>query len=213
MQLSKWAFGLMVSCALATSAAAEVTPVADTVKPVPFTTLQNFITLGDGLSGTATNCDTAACLVRGDPNAARLAATVPTVAGGRYLWRTQFHQVFTMFSSLPRPLGSVKLYWNGTLVGDYENFDTFARIAIFNNLVATGPTSTFEILARQPQIESFPGALYIGTASSLYRQTGIGPVPVVSDVPEPATWAMMLGGFGMVGGALRRRIGAPAAQA
>jgi hypothetical protein len=24
-------------------------------------------------------------------------------------------------------------------------------------------------------------------------------------VPEPATWAMMIGGFGMVGGAMRRR--------
>jgi hypothetical protein len=24
-------------------------------------------------------------------------------------------------------------------------------------------------------------------------------------VPEPASWAMMLGGFGLVGGALRRR--------
>jgi hypothetical protein len=27
----------------------------------------------------------------------------------------------------------------------------------------------------------------------------------VGAVPEPATWAMMIGGFGMVGGAMRRR--------
>ena len=27
----------------------------------------------------------------------------------------------------------------------------------------------------------------------------------LSAVPEPATWAMMIGGFGMVGGAMRRR--------
>jgi hypothetical protein len=27
----------------------------------------------------------------------------------------------------------------------------------------------------------------------------------VSPVPEPATWAMMIGGFGLVGGAMRRR--------
>jgi hypothetical protein len=26
-------------------------------------------------------------------------------------------------------------------------------------------------------------------------------------VPEPASWAMMVGGFGLVGGAMRRRIG------
>ncbi len=28
--------------------------------------------------------------------------------------------------------------------------------------------------------------------------------PVTGAVPEPATWAMMIGGFGMVGGAMRR---------
>lgn len=31
------------------------------------------------------------------------------------------------------------------------------------------------------------------------------PPPPPSGVPEPATWAMMIGGFGLVGGALRRR--------
>jgi hypothetical protein len=30
-------------------------------------------------------------------------------------------------------------------------------------------------------------------------------VQVVSTAPEPGTWVMMLGGFGLVGGALRRR--------
>ncbi|NJC35135.1 hypothetical protein GGR88_002649 [Sphingomonas jejuensis] len=30
----------------------------------------------------------------------------------------------------------------------------------------------------------------------------------VAAVPEPATWAMMIAGFGLVGGAMRRRIGA-----
>jgi hypothetical protein len=29
--------------------------------------------------------------------------------------------------------------------------------------------------------------------------------PATSDVPEPATWAMFIGGFGLVGGAMRRR--------
>jgi len=35
--------------------------------------------------------------------------------------------------------------------------------------------------------------------------TNQGPVTVPGAVPEPATWAMMIGGFGMVGGAMRRR--------
>jgi hypothetical protein len=38
---------------------------------------------------------------------------------------------------------------------------------------------------------------------SLIRQTGN--TSVVGGVPEPASWAMMVGGFGLVGGALRRR--------
>jgi hypothetical protein len=31
-------------------------------------------------------------------------------------------------------------------------------------------------------------------------------------VPEPASWAMMIGGFGLIGGAMRRRrgLGSPA---
>jgi hypothetical protein len=33
----------------------------------------------------------------------------------------------------------------------------------------------------------------------------------VAGVPEPASWAMMLAGFGMIGGALRRRSSAVAA--
>jgi hypothetical protein len=37
--------------------------------------------------------------------------------------------------------------------------------------------------------------------------TGIVPTTVVppSAVPEPATWAMFIGGFGLIGGAMRRR--------
>jgi len=38
-------------------------------------------------------------------------------------------------------------------------------------------------------------------------KTGFETGPVPSPVPEPATWAMMIGGFGMVGGAMRYRRG------
>ena len=39
-----------------------------------------------------------------------------------------------------------------------------------------------------------------------------GVTPVTPVVPEPATWAMMLVGFGALGAAMRRRKGAPNAQ-
>jgi hypothetical protein len=36
-------------------------------------------------------------------------------------------------------------------------------------------------------------------------QLSIGPPPVTSPAPEPATWAMMIAGFGLAGSVLRRR--------
>lgn len=57
------------------------------------------------------------------------------------------------------------------------------------------PTSYGEIGANVD-----PNALAFGDAPSVLSFGG-GP----SDVPEPATWAMMLVGFGLAGGALRRR--------
>jgi len=44
-------------------------------------------------------------------------------------------------------------------------------------------------------------------ASATITVDRIGPPPSTIDgaVPEPASWAMMLGGFGAVGGAMRAR--------
>jgi hypothetical protein len=48
-----------------------------------------------------------------------------------------------------------------------------------------------------------------GTALRSFRATATGsfssdPAPIVTAIPEPATWAMMLGGFGLIGGIARR---------
>ena len=42
-----------------------------------------------------------------------------------------------------------------------------------------------------------------------YSVRDVTPAPPTGSVPEPATWAMMLGGFGLVGSALRQRRRAP----
>lgn len=55
--------------------------------------------------------------------------------------------------------------------------------------VATGSTATL----------SFTGSALPGDGG-----VGIDAISVTA-VPEPATWAMMIGGFGLVGGAMRRR--------
>ena len=45
---------------------------------------------------------------------------------------------------------------------------------------------------------------YNASSNAVLFVTGL-PRHVVGSVPEPASWAMMLGGFGLIGGQLRRR--------
>ena len=53
-----------------------------------------------------------------------------------------------------------------------------------------------------------------GCAAGCTFTTSItGPGTISAAVPEPATWAMMVGGFGLLGGALRRRTRATYASA
>lgn len=59
-------------------------------------------------------------------------------------------------------------------------------------LVGFDPTpGSFFFTAQGNNITSFSSALVAD--------------PVTPSVPEPATWAMMIVGFGLVGGAMRRR--------
>lgn len=59
----------------------------------------------------------------------------------------------------------------------------------------------------------YQGSLNNGTATELFTESGNASYSRISftydlgvaAVPEPATWAMMISGFGMVGGSLRRR--------
>ena len=47
---------------------------------------------------------------------------------------------------------------------------------------------------------------FVGNAGSYsFDTTGLRLAISTADVPEPATWAMMIGGFGLAGGSLRRR--------
>jgi hypothetical protein len=52
-----------------------------------------------------------------------------------------------------------------------------------------------------------------GQVSLTYDYTPRIASPPLAAVPEPAAWALMLAGFGLAGGALRRRRGAPEARA
>lgn len=90
-----------------------------------------------------------------------------------------------------------------------------ASTQLFNTGFA--PNTKFDILADPGEIMTFITISdLIGTAGDLVFEYDFDNIRQVSFdaarvpggvVPEPATWAMMIGGFGLVGGALRRRRG------
>lgn len=75
-----------------------------------------------------------------------------------------------------------------SIVGDSPNLGVFATTA---NGYIHG-----QLFASQPTIASCDA----GQCDLTFRVTGVS-----AAVPEPATWAMMLGGFGLAGAAVRRR--------
>ncbi len=84
--------------------------------------------------------------------------------------------------------GSHLLDWNVGSVGDYGS----SGWTSFSFTAATAGDYTLELGVANHGDNSFPSTAVLDNVS-------------LSAVPEPASWAMMLGGFGMVGGAMRAR--------
>ena len=86
------------------------------------------------------------------------------------------------------------VYFDATNLGTYTATNVLWATHTTSTFVASGTTAT----------------LFFATAGNTGYDAGIGldAVSIASvsgAVPEPASWALMIGGFGLVGGALRRR--------
>ena len=87
---------------------------------------------------------------------------------------------------------------------------TFATATILGQLLSAGPVTPAGFPG---PIDFTPanGAVISGIYTSFGTSGGGGSVtgsitfPGVTGVPEPTTWAMMIGGFGLVGASMRRR--------
>ena len=66
----------------------------------------------------------------------------------------------------------------------------------FSSVPYSGPDMRFD----------FGGGSSLASATSEWKYVRDYVTPAVGAVPEPATWALMLGGFGIAGSALRRRV-------
>ena len=143
-----------------------------------------------------------------------------TIKGGWYSGTTQFE---TAQTSAP---GSAETYvWDwtvseNTLVVKLDRGQVFMGGGPFNGMIFTDVTKTANILsvalqsntgAWVPRLSFDANRISLDFGGNFYNtvQTWTYSVgfsdTVTADVPEPANWAMMTIGFGLLGGAMRRR--------
>jgi PEP-CTERM motif len=99
--------------------------------------------------------------------------------------------------------GSV-IFFSRSGAGGLDLFDFFLAAPV-NLATAFGPVTGTGVFAL-PQFQnvaSTGGPLSFDSSSSVQFSSRLGQVGAV---PEPGTWGLMLAGFGLVGGAMRRRI-------
>ena len=125
--------------------------------------------------------------------------------------RIEFHDVFTAYSAFTSASGGAAAYadlMDGSLYGFANLYNTTTSVGLGGNAV-----SDINAAAGQVLIIGFTNATLNlqdpnGVDSGIYTNGGGSPVLQLTSgaaVPEPATWAMMITGFGLAGVALRRR--------
>lgn len=89
---------------------------------------------------------------------------------------------------------------------EFEIRDASNNLVLAHNATTAGSTVANTAYFSGPLTFSFrsaSGSIVLDNLALDVRGTAVNPEP--GAVPEPATWAMMIGGFGLVGGAMRRR--------
>ncbi len=124
--------------------------------------------------------------------------------------RIEIHDVTTAYSTFASGSAGAAAYadlMNGSLYGFANLYNTAASLALGGNAV-----SDINAHAGQILIIGFTNATLNlqnpnGVDSGIYTNTAAPVLRLTSGaaVPEPATWAMMIAGFGMAGVVLRRR--------
>ena len=148
----------------------------------------------NGNNSVLTGCVGHFCVSTYDQGA-YVGQTLNTVAGQTY------NLSFWVAENYTGGTSEFSVFWNGALVSDvldpnhYSGTGTVStnyRQFFINDLLATGTSTDFQVHGRQD-----PAGIWFDDFSVEASATAA--------VPEPATWALMIGGFGVVGASMRRR--------
>ena len=99
----------------------------------------------------------------------------------------------------PAAPGSFLLNFQSTR--DFSALDTgeFLNFSISFPGAVPGPVQTPDVTMGIAELTLFGGSDLLAASGDVTQ------IDVVTAIPEPASWAMMIAGFGLIGGALRRR--------
>lgn len=173
----------------------------------------------DVLSASATRSGTSAVTLT-----ASHAAAIGTTVGSAYIWGINRGAGIEPFPTFDPPVGEgvyfdsyVTLFADGTgtftdlILGGVQELDPAA-------ITIAGATISVRLTSGLLQSQGFAFEDYLYNIWPRYAPAGVEPgsntqisdfAPDASSfaaaVPEPATWALMLGGFGLAGARLRRR--------
>jgi hypothetical protein len=89
---------------------------------------------------------------------------------------------------------------------DVSIFNDLGTGTVYGSVTVSGPTSLVKVSLNNAGLAALNAAANAGTAFNVGGSLSFSDV-----VPEPASWAMMIAGFGLVGAAMRRRSAALAA--
>lgn len=114
-----------------------------------------------------------------------------------------FQHIYT-FTLPAYLLGSATVGTSATKIGGKDDLDILS--VFFNGVELTGTTKTLNESVFTNKVPIIAGKNNQIIINGISRGNGsYGAQAVFAPVPEPASWAMMIGGFGFVGAAMRRR--------
>lgn len=132
-----------------------------------------------------------------------------TKAGDPFIQFTSFNAIVPNVGTFAVP-GTIVFYFNpgvGPGAGEGGFLDTMTgnKVLIFHSPLFAGYDGQTDLKADGLVFDTAGGFETPFGEAKVIHASGLALETIAAAVPEPASWAMMLGGFGAMGAALRRR--------